>query len=115
MDCSKASQDSDIPTRIIKDNVDIFVTVLLTEFNKSLKLSRFPHSMKSANITPVFKKNDRTDKTNYRPISIFPNLSKIFERCIYKQLSAYFDAVLSKQQYGFRKGFNAQHGLLKLL
>ena len=91
------------------------MTVLLTEFYESLKLSRFPHSMKSADITPVFKKNDRTDKTNYRPISIFPNLSKVFERCIYKQLSAYFDAVLSKQQYGFRKGFNAQHGLLKLL
>ena len=89
--------------------------VLLTEFNESLKLSRFPHSMKSANITPVFKKNDRTDKSNYRPVSILPNLSKVFERCIYKQLSAYFDGILSKQQCGFRKGFNAQHSLLKLL
>ena len=115
MDCSKASQDSDIPTKIIKDNIDIFVPVLLTEFNESLKLNRFPHSMKSANITPVFKKNDRTDKSNYRPVSILPNLSKVFERCIYKQLSAYFDGILSKQQCGFRKGFNAQHSLLKLL
>ena len=107
--CSKASQDSDIPTKIIKDNIGIFVPVLLTEFNESLKLNRFPHSMKSANITPVFKKNDRTDKSNYRPVSILPNLSKVFERCIYKQLSAYFDRILSKQQCGFRKGFNAQH------
>ena len=65
--------------------------------------------MKSANITPVFKKNDRTDKSNYRPVSILPNLSKVFERCIYKQLSPYFDPILSKQQCGFRKGFNAQH------
>ena len=81
--CSKASQDSDIPTKIIKDNIGIFVPVLLTEFNESLKLNRFPHSMKSANITPVFKKNDRTDKSNYRPVSILPNLSKVFERCIY--------------------------------
>ena len=70
--------------------------------------------MKSANITPVFKKNDRTDKSNYRPVSILPNLSKVFERCIYKQLSAYFDGILSKQQCGFRKGFNAQPSLLKL-
>ena len=56
LNCSKASQDSDIPTKTIKDNVNIFVPVLLTVFNESLKLRRFPHSMKSANITPVFKK-----------------------------------------------------------
>ena len=49
-DCSKASQDSYIPTKIINDNIDIFGPVLLTKFNESLKLSRFPHSMKSANI-----------------------------------------------------------------
>ena len=54
LDCSKASQDSDIPAKIIKDNNDIFVPVLLIEYNESLKLNRFPHSMKSANITPVF-------------------------------------------------------------
>ena len=53
--------------------------------------------MKSANITAVFKKNDRTDKTKYRPVSILANLSKVFERCIYKQLSAYFDRVLSQE------------------
>ena len=47
------------------------VPVLLTEFNESLKLSRFPHSMKSANITPVFKKNGQTDKTNYKLVSYF--------------------------------------------
>ena len=34
LDCSKASQDSDIPTKIIKDNIDIFVPVLLTEFDE---------------------------------------------------------------------------------
>ena len=45
--------------------------------------------MKLANITPVFKKDDRTDKINYRPISILPNLSKIFEKCIYNQLSIF--------------------------
>ena len=71
--------------------------------------------MKLANIIPVFKKDDRTDKYNCRPISILPNLSKVFERCIYNQLSAYFDWILSKQQCGFRKDFNAQHSLLKLL
>ena len=52
--------------------------------------------MKVANITPVFKKDDRTDKINYRSISILANLSKIFEKSIYNQLSIFFDKVLSK-------------------
>ena len=62
-------QDSDIPTKVIKDNIDIFSPILLEVFNKSLALGRFPSSMTLANITPVFKKDDRTDKNNYRPIS----------------------------------------------
>ena len=112
---SKAAQDTDIPTKVIKANIDIFTPILLDEFNKSLALGIFPSSMKLANITPVFKKDDRTDKCNYRPISILPNLSKVFEKCIYNQLSTFFEKVLSKYQCGFRKGFSAQHCLLKLL
>ena len=112
---SEAAKDTDIPTKVIKANIDIFTPILLDEFNKSLALGIFPSSMKLANITPVFKKDDRTDKSNYRPISILPNLSKVFEKCIYNQLSIFFEKVLSKYQCGFRKGFSAQHCLLKLL
>ena len=98
-------QDSDIPINVTKDNADILIPILLEEFNKSLALGKFPASMKLANITPVFKKDDRTDKNNYRPISILPNLTKIFEKCIYNQLSVLFDKVLFKYQCRFRKGF----------
>ena len=55
---SKAAQDSDIPTKVIKVNIDIFTTILVEEFSKSLALAMFPSSMKLANITPVFKKDD---------------------------------------------------------
>ena len=112
---SKAAQDSDIPTKVIKDNIDIFTHILLEQFNKSLALAVFPSSMKLANITPLFKKDDRTDKSNYRPISILPNLSKVFDKCIYNQVSVFFDKVLSKYQCGFRKRFSAMHCLMKLL
>ena len=63
--------------------------------------------MKYADVTPIHKKDDKTDKTNYRPISILPNLSKVYERLMYKQISPYFDLVFSKFQCEFRKGFNA--------
>ena len=112
---SKAAQDSDIPTKVIKDNIDIFTPILLEEFNKSLALAVFPSSIKLANITQLFKKVDRTDKSNYRPISILPNLSKVFEKCIYNQVSVFFDKVLSKYQCGFRKGFSVMYCLMKLL
>ena len=46
---------------------------------------------------------------------MLPNLSKIFKKCIYNQLSVFLDKVFSKYQCVFRKGFSAQQGLIKLL
>ena len=71
--------------------------------------------MKLANVTSVHKKGNRSEKDNYRPVNILPNLSKIFERCIYNQISRFFDKILSKQQCGFRKRQSAQHFLIVLL
>ena len=44
-----------------------------------------------------------------------PNISKIYERCLYNQIQIYFDEILSKYQSGFRKGFNAQHFLVNMI
>ena len=62
--------------------------------------SIFPESFKNANIIPIFKKKSRTEKCNYRPVSILPNLSKHFERLMFNQLSNYFRDILSKFQCG---------------
>ena len=48
------------------------------------------------NITPNHKKDDSTDKVNYRPVTVLPLLSKIFERVIYNQLGEYIDLFLNK-------------------
>ena len=63
----------------------------------------------------MHKKDSKSKKDHYRPISVFPNISKIYERFFFKQISAYFEKFLSKYQYGFRKGFSAQHSLLSML
>ena len=81
---AKASQDSDIPTKIIKKNSDIFSDILFKEFNKSLEICKYPFCMKMANVTPVYKKGNSSYKDNYRPVSVLPNLSKIFERFLSK-------------------------------
>ena len=83
LDSSEACQDSDIPTKVIKSNLDIFIDALYSEFNRSLETSDFAPSMKLANVTPVHKKGNCSEKDNYWPVSIVPNLSKGFERCIY--------------------------------
>ena len=70
---------------------------------------------KKANITSVFKKGDRNTKDNYMPVSILPNISKIFERCIFRQLYSFMFEFLSKYQCGFRKGYSTQHCLLAML
>ena len=78
LNVAKASQVLDIPTKIIKKNSDIFSDILLKEFNKSLEIRKFPSSLKIANVSPVYKKGNRSDKDNYRPVSVLPNLSKNF-------------------------------------
>ena len=115
LDKSKACQENDIPTKIIKENCDIFAEHLLADFNRSVNSNTFPDILKLADVRPIFKKEDRTDKCNYRPVSILSNISKIYERCIYNQLYQYFDDILSKNQFGFRKGYSAQQCLLVMI
>ena len=79
METSKACRDADIPTKIIKENADIFADILLASFNDSVKKPNFPSSLNNENKTPAFKKGDINAKDNYKPVSILPNMSKIFE------------------------------------
>ena len=72
-------------------------------------------SLKQAILTPVFKKGDKNSKENYRPVSILPNISKIFERFPFKNISNFMEPFLSKQQCGFRKGYSTQYCLLSML
>ena len=112
LDKKKACQESDIPVKIIKDNIDIFSEFILHNFNNSSFDATFPSELKKADVTPIFKKKDRNNVENYRPVSILPNFSKIYERCLYDQMYKYFNHILSKWQCGFRKGFSTQHYLL---
>ena len=61
------------------------------------------------------KNGTKTSKDNYRPVSILSNISKIYERLMFKEISEYFEPILSKFQCGFRKGFSAQHCFLSML
>ena len=75
---SQVYQKENIPLKFLKDNIDICAMTFISDVNKCLKNGIFPDNLKYADITPIFKKDERLDKTNYRPISILPTLSKIY-------------------------------------
>ena len=77
--------------------------------------SNFSSNLKATDILPTHKKKDKSDIENYRPISIFPTLSKIYERCMYDQMHKYFGQILSRYQSGFQLGYNIQHCLLMMI
>ena len=79
----KASPKTSIPPKIIKDNCNLFALKLHTDFKFSIDNANFPNNLKLADISPVHKKGDRTDKSNYRPVSILPVISKIFEKLFF--------------------------------
>ena len=80
----KATQYSDLPVKILKENSDIFGEYICDFFNECVDKGTFPSILKHANITPVFKKGYKGSNDNYRPVSILPVISKIFEKLLCK-------------------------------
>ena len=115
LDASKATQKSDIPTKIIKQNQDIFSEFIFENVNNVIDTDIYPEQLKWADVKPAHKRGSRTDKENFRPVSILPNISKIYERCLFKQLTNYFKDLFSKYQCGFRKGFSVANCLLPMI
>ena len=115
IDIKKSTSKESIPSKLLKDNCDIISPILCKDFNDGIDKNKFPDMLKLAEIKPTFKKDDRCNKENYRPISLLPAVSKIYEKSLYEQLSMSFDTILSPLQCGFRKGHSAQHCLLLLL
>ena len=115
LDTKKATHSNDVPTKIVKANADLFSIFASNAFNESIISCKFLSVLKLADVKPVHKKTSRFEKTNYRPVSLLLNISKIFERCMHRQISKYFETVLSKFQRGFRKGYSTQDCLLAMV
>ena len=115
LDPKKVSQKSDMNTNILKKNVFFFAEYVCNDINASILNAKFHNELKEADIIPAHKKKSKLSKENYRPNSILPNISKVYERCLYDQISDYFQNIFSKYQCGFRKGYSAQHCLLVMI
>ena len=88
---------------------------LTKAINHAITENIFPEQKKSRKLIAWYKKEDPWKKGNYRPVSLLPQVSKFFERIIYKQINIYMQDKLSKQITGFRKQHGIQHSLMTLL
>ena len=84
-------------------------------FNKSLQLGSLPSDWKVDNVVPVHKKGAKDHVENYRPISLLPIVSKVFERCVLNSIKVHLYYVISPKQHGFCSGRSCVTNLLEAL
>ena len=116
MKCTSAGWDAMAP-RVLKSVSDVISAPLTHVLNLSLAQGIVPSELKIARVTPIYKSGDNQLCINYRPVSVLPCLSKIFERCMYNRLFKFFESnrVLNDCQFGFRKDSSPELALSLLV
>ena len=104
---NKATGLDGIPSRVVRDGALIIDCPLTHVINLSLNQGVVPDDLKSARVVPLFKKNDKTEVGNYRPVSTLTIISKVFERFVYDQFESYLDQ--KKLLYTFQSGFRSRY------
>lgn len=117
LDSSKATGLDGIGPRLLKMVNNIISPSIAALINKSLNVGKFPKQLKIAKVFPIFKSGSKSDPSNYRPISILPTISKIFEKHVNKHLMGYLNKykLIHECQSGFRQKHSCQTALVKLI
>ena len=115
LDTKKSSTYGSIPAAILKQCVNAYLPHLTNSIKYSIQHSDFPQELKLSEVIPVYKKLDPLQKENYRPVSLLPHVSRIFERIIHKQITNYMTDKLAHFITGFRKSHRTQNSLVVML
>ena len=113
----KSKGHDELDMCLIKKLIPYIVVPLKHIFNLSLLSGVFPDSMKIARVIPLFKTGNTKEFSNYRPISLLPQFSKILEKNYHSRLMAFIDSnqILYKSQYGFRKQMSTSLAIIELV
>ena len=113
----KSSGNDDISNILLKSIKNEISEPLSVIINQTLLTGIYPDALKIAKVIPIYKKGNKSSLNNYRPISLLPTISKVFERVIFSQLYNYFNVngLLSEQQYGFRSNHSTELATIKLV
>ena len=115
---NKYSTDANELSMYVVKRIFVNIVTPVTHIcNLSFKNGVFPEKMKVAEIIPIYKSGKRSDCTNYRPISLLPQISKILEKLFNARLTAFLNRynVISPAQYGFRENMSTSHALTELV
>jgi hypothetical protein len=112
-----ASGHDNLPTGMLKDTAISIAKPLAHVTNAILKSGIVPEDFKYGIITPIYKSGLKQELNNYRPVTVLPTCSKIFEKCVHKQVSEFLEEknLLSTTQFGFRKKRNTEIAATLLL
>jgi Notch-like protein len=107
----------EISTNILKTCAQFIISSLTYICNQSLSTGIFPSWLKYSAVKPLFKKGNKNDMSNYRPISLLKSFSKIFKKLIYARIYQHLidNNVLVDEQYGFRVNSSTVKATHKLL
>ena len=113
----KAAGPDKIPSRILKECSEVISPILLIIFRKSLSCGKIPSEWKHANICPVYKKGDKHDPINYRPISLTCICCKLLEHIISSNVMSHLENnnILYDFQHGFRPSRSCETQLISFL
>ena len=114
---NKSTDLMNIPAFIYKILTPIIFPTVSMLFNNSMSEGIFPECFKTAKIIQFFKSGDSNSTVNYRPISMLPFLSKIFEKLMCARLDSYLKSnnILCTHQFGFRKNSNTSDAIIEFL
>ncbi len=115
---SKSSSSTDLITnKLVKELQLELAQPLKRIINFSIQSGRFPEEWKKAKIVPIFKKGERRELGNYRPVSLLPVLSKVMEKVMVKQMMEFFETngLMNQNQFGFRGGHSTEHAIVELI
>ena len=117
LDCSKATDLDGIGPRILKIAACVISPSIAKLINKSIATSCFPSQLQQSKVLPIFKGGTKSDPLNYRPISILPTISKIFEKHVNKHFMGFLNKhkLLHESQSGFRHKHSCQSEIIKLI
>ena len=106
----------DITSNVVIHVVECIRKPLFHLISSSFEHSTFPDKLKVAKVYPVYKNGDSNNMSNYRPISLLPVFSKIYEKVIYNQIYNYLNInkLLYKNQFGFQKSCSTEHAIIEL-
>ena len=112
----KSSGFENISTKVFKDAFKILIPQLVYLFNLSFRKGLFPDRWKQATIIPLYKGGDKSEVSNYRPVSLLTLPGKLIEKIAHSQMSSFLDhnALLSDRQGGFRKGHSTTSSIAEL-